>query len=310
MSNIKYVGMTVANLEKSVEFYSQVLSFRVTKDIEVWGEDWEKLQGIFGLRMRIVQMQLGDEIISLMEYLTVEGRPLPRDSGSNDRIFQHIAIVVKDMDRAYEHLRQFRVRHSSTSPQQLPEWNKKLGGVKAFYFKDPDGHNLELIQFPPNKADAKWLQTTDKLFLGIDHSAIVVKDAQASFSLYGDRLGLKLMLQAENYGTEYEHISGIFGARVQVNSMKPPLGIGFELLEYIAPTNGKDMPIDSKANDLWHCQTIIAVSNLETMAQQLRTSPCSFISPGIVKMSANELGFAKALAIKDLDGHVLHLVEE
>ncbi len=310
MSNIKYVGMTVANLEKSVEFYSQVLSFRVTKDIEVWGEDWEKLQGIFGLRMRIVQMQLGDEIISLMEYLTVEGRPLPVDSGSNDRIFQHIAIVVKDMDRAYEHLRQFRVRHSSTSPQQLPEWNKKLGGVKAFYFKDPDGHNLELIQFPPDKADAKWLQTTDKLFLGIDHSAIVVKDAQASFSLYGDRFGLKLMLQAENYGTEYEHISGIFGARVQVNSMKPPSGIGFELLEYIAPTNGKDMPIDSKANDLWHCQTIIAVSNLETMAQQLRTSPCSFISPGIVEMSTNELGFAKALAIKDLDGHVLHLVEE
>ncbi len=310
MSNIKYVGMTVANLEKSVEFYSQVLSFRVTKDIEVWGEDWEKLQGIFGLRMRIVQMQLGDEIISLMEYLTVEGRPLPVDSGSNDRIFQHIAIVVKDMDRAYEHLRQYRVRHSSTSPQQLPEWNQKLGGVKAFYFKDPDGHNLELIQFPPDKADAKWLQTTDKLFLGIDHSAIVVKDAQASFSLYGDRLGLKLMLQAENYGTEYEHISGIFGARVQVNSMKTPSGIGFELLEYIAPTNGKDMPIDSKANDLWHCQTIIAVSNLETMAQQLRTAPCSFISPGIVEMSANELSFAKALAIKDLDGHVLHLVEE
>ena len=310
MSNIKYVGMTVANLEKSVEFYSQVLSFRVTKDIEVWGEDWEKLQGVFGLRMRIVQMQLGDEIISLMEYLTIEGRPLPVDSGSNDRIFQHIAIVVKDMDRAYEHLRQYRVRHSSTSPQQLPEWNKKLGGVKAFYFKDPDGHNLELIQFPPDKADAEWLQTTDKLFLGIDHSAIVVKDAQASFSLYGDRLDLKLMLQAENYGTEYEHISGIFGARVQVNSMKPPSGIGFELLEYIAPTNGKDMPIDSKANDLWHCQTIIAVSNLETMAQQLRTAPCSFVSPGVVEMSANELGFAKALAIKDLDGHVLHLVEE
>ncbi|WP_319423348.1 VOC family protein [Pleurocapsa sp. FMAR1] len=310
MSNIKYVGMTVANLEKSIEFYSQVLSFRVTKDTEVWGEDWEKLQGVFGLRMRIVQMQLGDEIISLMEYLTSEGKPLPVDSGSNDRIFQHIAIVVKDMDRAYEHLRQYRVRHSSTSPQQLPEWNKKLGGVKAFYFKDPDGHNLELIEFPPDKADDKWLQTTDELFLGIDHSAIVVKNAQASFPLYGDLFGLELMLQAENYGTEYEHISGIFGARVQVNSMKPSLGIGFELLEYIAPTNGKDMPIDSKANDLWHCQTTITVSNLETMAQQLRTAPCSFISPGIVEMSVNELGFAKALAIKDLDGHVLHLVEE
>ena len=63
MSNIQYVGMTVANMERSIEFYSQVLSFQKIKDIEVAGADWEKLQGVFGLRMRIVQMQLGDEII-------------------------------------------------------------------------------------------------------------------------------------------------------------------------------------------------------------------------------------------------------
>lgn len=204
MSSIKYIGMTVSNIEQSVKFYSEVLSFQKIKEVEVWGEDWEKLQGVFGLRMQIVQMQLGDEIISLMEYLTPEGRSIPVDFRSNDRTFQHIAIAVQDMDRAYQHLRQYKVRHSSTSPQQLPEWNKKLGGVKAFYFKDPDGHNLELIEFPPDKADDKWLQATDKLFLGIDHSAVVTKDAAASFPLYRDRLDLKLMLQAENYGIEYE----------------------------------------------------------------------------------------------------------
>lgn len=309
MSNIKYVGMTVANMEQSVKFYTEVLSFKKTKDIEVWGEDWEKLQGVFGLRMRIVQMQLGDEIISLMAYLTPEGKPIPVDSRSNDRWFQHIAIVVKDIEKAYQHLRQYQVRQTSTSPQQLPDWNEKLGGVKAFYFKDPDGHNLELIEFPPDKADDKWLQSTsDNLFLGIDHSAIVVKDAEASFPLYRDRLSLKLMLQAENYGTEYEHISCVFGARVQVNSMKPPAGIGFELLEYITPTNGRDMPKNTQANDLWHYQTVIAVEDLENIAQQLRSAPCHFISPGIVQMSTSDLGFKQALAIKDLDGHVLHLV--
>lgn len=310
MSNIKYIGITVADIEQSVKFYTEVLSFQKIKDIEVWGEDWEKLQGLFGLRMRVVQMQLGTEIISLMEYLTPQGRPIPVDSRSNDRWFQHIAIVVRDIDKAYQHLHQHRVRQSSTSPQKLPDWNEKLGGVKAFYFKDPDGHNLELIEFPPDKADDKWLQTTDKLFMGIDHSAVVVKNALASFPLYRDRLDLKLMLQAENYGREYEYISGIFGARVQVNSMKPSSGLGFELLEYITPANGRDMPNDSQANDLWHCQTVIAVSNLETLAQQLRSAPCNFISPGIVEMSSNKLGFKKALAIKDLDGHVLHLVED
>ena len=310
MSNIQSVGMTVADIEQSVKFYSEVLSFQKIKDVEVAGEDWEKLQGVFGLRMRIVQMQLGSETISLMEYLTPQGRAIAVEARSNDRTFQHLAIVVQDMEKAYQHLRQYKVRHSSTNPQQLPEWNEKLGGVKAFYFKDPDGHNLELIEFPPDKADDKWLQTTDELFLGIDHSAVVVKNAEASFALYRDLLNFKLMLQAENYGTEYEHISCIFGARVQVNSMKPPDGIGFELLEYISPTNGRDMPIDSKANDLWHYQTVIFVSDLETMAQQLRSAPCSFVSPGIVTMKPNEFGFTKALAIRDLDGHVLHLVEE
>ena len=309
MSKIEYVGMTVGNLEKSLEFYTQVLSFQKISDTEVWGEDWEKLQGVFGLRMRIVQMQLGDEIISLMEYLTPQGRPIPVDSRSNDRIFQHIAIVVKDIDRAYQHLRQYRVKQTSTNPQQLPEWNEKLGGVKAFYFKDPDGHNLELIEFPPDKAEDKWLQPSDKLFLGIDHSAVVVKDAIASFPLYRDILGLKLQLQAQNYGTEYEHISCIFGARVQVNSMSAPSGIGFELLEYITPTDGKDYPLDSRASDLWHYQTVITVDDLAGSLERLKNEPCTFISPGIVEMSDRKLGFGKALSIRDLDGHVLHLVE-
>ena len=89
-----------------------------------------------------------------------------------------------------------------------------------------------------------------------------------------------------------------------------PEGIGFELLEYITPASGRDMPTDSQANDLWHYQTVMAVSNLEKLAQKLESAPCSFVSPGIVEMSDNNLGFSKALSIKDLDGHILHLVEE
>ncbi|MEM7590453.1 MAG: VOC family protein [Cyanobacteria bacterium P01_A01_bin.83] len=310
MSNIQYVGMTVADMEQSIKFYEQVLSFQKTKDLEVAGADWEKLQGVFGLRMRLVEMQLGAEKIALMSYLTPQGRPTPPDSKSNDRWFQHIAIVVSDIEQAYQHLRKFDVKHTSTSPQQLPEWNKKLGGVKAFYFKDPDGHNLELIEFPADKAAEKWQQDTSELFLGIDHSAVGVKNAAASFNLYRDRLNLELMLQAENYGTEFEHITCVFGSRVQVNSMQGKAGIGFELLEYIAPTDGRDMPVDSQANDLWHCQTVISVSDLATLAEQLRSAPCQFVSPGIVKMSSSELGFSQALSIRDLDGHVLHLVQD
>src|ERR1051325_922185 len=130
--------------------------------------------------MRVVRMRLGDESIELTEYLTPRGRPVPIDSHSNDRWFQHIAIIVSDMDRAYQWLRQHKVEHASTGPQLLPEWNKKAAGIRAFYFKDPDGHPLEILQFPPDKGLAKWHKPSDRLFLGIDHTAIVVGNTDAS----------------------------------------------------------------------------------------------------------------------------------
>src|SRR5207247_10656745 len=64
------VGMTVGNMERSIAFYSGVLGFEKVSDVEVIGEDYERLQGVFGLRMRVVRMRLGDEAIELTEYLT------------------------------------------------------------------------------------------------------------------------------------------------------------------------------------------------------------------------------------------------
>src|SRR5687767_9875321 len=113
------IGMTVSDIDASVDFYSKVLSFEKVSDVEVTGEDYERLQGVFGLRMRVVRMRLGDESIELTEYLTPRGRPVPPDSRGNDRWFQHIAIIVSDMDRAYAWLRQHRVQHASPAPERL-----------------------------------------------------------------------------------------------------------------------------------------------------------------------------------------------
>src|SRR6516165_1042393 len=90
------IGMTVSDMDTSVEFYAKVLSFEKVSDVELTGEDYERLQGVFGLRMRVVRMRLGDEFIDLTEYLAPKGRPVPVDSRSNDRWFQHIAIIVSD----------------------------------------------------------------------------------------------------------------------------------------------------------------------------------------------------------------------
>src|SRR6266498_5979655 len=95
---VESVGMTVGDMDRAVEFYS-ALTFQKVSDVEVFGDEFEHLEGVFGARLRIVRMQLGNEYIDLTQYLAPPGRPIPADSRSNDLWFQHIAIVVRDMDR-------------------------------------------------------------------------------------------------------------------------------------------------------------------------------------------------------------------
>lgn len=123
------VGIPVSDMERSRRFYSEVLGFRQIADREVFGEPYEKLYGVFGVRLRSVRMQLGDEYIELMQFQTPRGRPLPVDSRSNDRWFQHVAIIVSDMGKAYQVLREHHVGYASTAPQRLPDWNPNAGGI-------------------------------------------------------------------------------------------------------------------------------------------------------------------------------------
>jgi catechol 2,3-dioxygenase-like lactoylglutathione lyase family enzyme len=230
VKSVETVGMTVSNMDRSVEFFSKVLGFEQVNDVEVHGAEYEKLQGVFGARMRVVRMKLGEEVIELTEYLAPEGRPIPLDSRSNDHWFQHIAVVVSDMDKAYQQLRAHKVRHASTGPQTIPASNKTAAGIRAFYFKDPDGHNLEIIYFPYGKGDPRWQQRKDKLFLGIDHTAIVVSSTHNSLKFYRDLLGLKLAGESMNYGTEQEHLNNVAGARLHISGLRAKNGPGIEFL--------------------------------------------------------------------------------
>jgi len=309
VERVDATGMTVADMDRSVEFYSKVLHFEKVSDTEVAGEDYEHLEGIFGLRMRVVRMKLGDEAIELTEYLAPKGRPFPTDSRSNDRWFQHIAIITSNMEKAYMWLRQNRVEHASSGPQRLPDWNKNAGGIKAFYFKDPDGHSLEILQFPEGKGDAKWHVGSDKLFLGIDHTAIVVGDTEASLSFYRNALGMRVVGESENYGTEQEHLNNVFGARLRITSLRAlGGGPGIEFLEYLAPRDGRMIPKDERANDLTHWQTRLIVRDAASAEQFLLNQKSVFVSTGVV--GAKDLGFNKSLLVRDPDGHVMQLIEK
>jgi catechol 2,3-dioxygenase-like lactoylglutathione lyase family enzyme len=259
--------------------------------------------------MRVARLRLGDEIIELTQYLAPEGRPIPPDWRSHDHWFQHIAIVVSDMNKAYQHLRAHKIRHASSGPQTIPATNKAAAGIRAFYFKDPDGHNLEIIYFPPGKGAPRWQKHDDKLFLGIDHTAIVVSNTQNSLKFYRDLLGLKLAGESMNHGIEQEHLNNVAGARLHISGLKAGAGPGIEFLEYLAPRDGRPAPKDSRANDLWHWQTTLMTENAAHAAQRLRGAKRSVVSPAVAELPDKSLGFAKGFLARDPDGHGLRFIE-
>ncbi len=303
------IAITVGDMDRSVDFYTRVLTFEKISDTEVAGDDVEHLFGVFGSRVRIVTLKLGSESIELLQFLAPKGRPIPVDSRSNDVWFQHIAIIVSDMDRAYAVLRRNKVEHASSGPQRLPDWNKNAGGIKAFYFKDPDEHPVEILQFPEGKGDPRWQHAGDRLFLGIDHTAIVVSDTDASLRFYRDLLGLRIAGASENYGTEQEHLNNVFGARLRITALRAPTGPGIELLEYLSPRNGRAIPVDEHANDLVHRETQLEAENPDAATEPLRTAKTNFISDGLVSFSGPSLGFTRGFVVRDPDGHAISIVQ-
>jgi len=310
VDGVDAIGISVSDMDRAVDFYSKVLTFQKVSDVELAGENYEHLEGVFGVRMRVVRMKLGDEYIELTEYLAPKGRPIPIDSRSNDRWFQHIAIIVSDMDKAYAWLRQNKVEHASSGPQRLPDWNKNVAGISAFYFKDPDEHPVEVLQFPPGKGQEKWHRQTDRLFLGIDHTAIVVWNTDASIRFYRDLLGMHVAGESENYGTEQEHLNNVFGAHLRITALRGASGPGIELLEYLAPRDGQPFPSDEHANDVVHRQTVLVTRGADSAAHTLSVAQVNFVSSGVVENQIDQLGFRKAFVVRDPDGHAVEIEEK
>lgn len=302
------VGLTVSDLDRATAFYTGVLAFTKVSTREVSGRPYELLSGLFGAHGRIVRLRLGSEEIELTEFLTPKGRAMPADARSNDRVFQHIAIVVSDMTKAYDALRAHHVKNASTEPQRLPDWNTNAGGIRAFYFRDPDGHFLEVINFPAGKGQAKWHEATSALFLGIDHTAIVVDNTDASLAFYRDTLGMQVAGESENYDIEQEHLNNVFGARLRITALRAAGGPGIELLEYLAPRDGRPAPADLRANDIAHWQTTLVAERLDGLMDLARAHRLALVSPGPADTASLSLGFRSGALTRDPDGHGLRLV--
>jgi catechol 2,3-dioxygenase-like lactoylglutathione lyase family enzyme len=304
VTKVESIGITVKEMDRSLKFYTEVLGFKKISDAEYKGDSFEKLQGVFGLNIRVARLQLGEEFIELTDYLTTGGRSIPEDAKSNDLFFQHIAIVVSDMDKAFQQVKKYNVEYVSTAPQTLPKTIPAAEGIKAFYFHDPDNHNLELIYFPKGKGQDKWQRSNGKIFLGIDHTAIGISNTENSHQFYSNLLGIERKGDSWNKGIEQERLNNVEGASLHITGYRATEGPGVEFLQYLSPGPGKVYPKDSRSDDLWYWQTVLIVDDAEVLYYKLKKANAVFVSKELVHQQVSG-EYYRSFIVRDPDGHAL-----
>lgn len=302
---VAVVGMTVTDLPRAVRFYAEVLGFETIDEVTLAGPAWDRLWGLVGVHARRARMRLGREEIELVAFDAPRGRFPPVDARSDDRTFQHVAIVVTDVDAAWARVRAHVTPISVAGPETLPGSNTAAAGITAVYFRDPDGHPLELIHFPPDKGDPRWQRGGDRLFLGIDHTAIGVRATAASLGFYRDLLGFDVVGGSFNAGAEQARLTGVAGARVRITSLRPHRGLpGIELLDYREP-GGRTAAPDTRPNDVLHRYTRVLVPDVDAAAGAVHDAAAT-----VVALRDPSHGPRRAALVHDPDGHAVELVEE
>jgi catechol 2,3-dioxygenase-like lactoylglutathione lyase family enzyme len=229
LSAITGFRLVTADLPRLLRFYQDVLGFVVDGPEQAMSGDEIGLLGLHGSGVRQA-LRLGGQSVAI-EQFDPPGRRYSIHSNAASLSFQHLALVVGNMAQAYQRVRG-AAAISEDGPQHLPA---SSGGVHAYKFRDPDGHPLELLQFPDGSRPQAWQGKSAKdgqIGFGVDHSAISIADADRSVAFYG-LLGLQAGERTLNEGPRQQRLDKLHDVRVTVVPMQASEGTPhLELLAY------------------------------------------------------------------------------
>ncbi len=241
---VRRIELTVGDLPRAEHFYTEALGFTLVARGAV-DPGPRLLLGAEAIEQAVLRR--GEQTLALQAFRPA-GAPYPAQTSANDQAFQHFAMPVADMQAAMARLSAFAPAPiSSAGAQHLPQ---RSGGATAFKFRDPDGHPLELIEFPDHAQG------------GIDHSAIVVADVDRSIAFYRDTLGFAVAARQRNAGPEQDRLDGLADVSVEVVALQP----GFptphvELLAYRSPPVRPASP--AEPSDIRATRLVLATEGLE-----------------------------------------------
>jgi catechol 2,3-dioxygenase-like lactoylglutathione lyase family enzyme len=148
---VDHLGLTVADMERSLAFWSGLLGCTPKGRGTVEWEHLDRLVGIPGTRIEWAELALpGGGVVELQQYHRPPGASVPA-GGEGDPGRSHLALRVDDLDELVEALRAAGARLRTEAPVRLERG--AYAGWRAIYAYDPDGYGLELMEAPAGGAE-------------------------------------------------------------------------------------------------------------------------------------------------------------
>src|SRR5262249_12034842 len=138
---LNHVGVSVANLERSLAFYRDLLGMEVLVRRRFSGPHYETILGLEGVSGEVVFLRAKDDRlqIELFEFHHPPPKPISRERLVCDHGITHFCIQVEDIEAEYRRLTAAGVTF------HCPPLDYR-GQVKATYGRDPDGNAFELLE--------------------------------------------------------------------------------------------------------------------------------------------------------------------
>ena len=155
--SVDHINLVVSDLERSVDFYTNVLGFRETQRAELEGEWIETIIGLKTVKASVayVVSPAGQPRLELLQYHSPIGDGFQANSIPNTLGLRHLALSVDNIDSAVHRLREAGTELLSRPVVVPTDVIQHSTGQKILcYFHDPDGVLLELTEYRHNSLDS------------------------------------------------------------------------------------------------------------------------------------------------------------
>ncbi len=147
VGQIYHVGLTVSDIERSLAFYRDILGLQFQGEILMEEAETDALFGRKGCKARVAYLNGSEKIdvppVELIQFLDCDTKKQPGDLFTTS--ISELCFYTDDIEEVYQRLCANHVECLS-APKNFDFTAAGFGKSKAFYFRDPDGIVLEMMQ--------------------------------------------------------------------------------------------------------------------------------------------------------------------